>query len=54
MNWRLTTPELCFIVGDWEPVVMFHDPEFGDAALELSAACGVRHLGSFVAEFICG
>jgi fatty-acyl-CoA synthase len=43
MNWRLTTPELRFIVGDCEPVVMFYDPEFGDAALELSAACGVRH-----------
>ena len=44
MNWRLTVPELRFIVGDCEPVVMFYDPEFGDAALELSAACGVRHL----------
>ena len=44
MNWRLTVPELRFIVGDCEPVVMFYDPEFGDAALELSAACGVPHL----------
>jgi fatty-acyl-CoA synthase len=44
MNWRLTVPELRYIVGDCEPVVMFYDPEFGDAALELSAACGVRHL----------
>ena len=44
MNWRLTVPELRFIVDDCEPVVMFYDPEFGDTALELSAACGVRHL----------
>jgi fatty-acyl-CoA synthase len=44
MNWRLTTSELRFIVGDCEPVVMFYDVEFGDAALELSAACGVPHL----------
>ncbi len=44
MNWRLTIPELRFIVSDCEPVVMFYDPEFGDTALELSAACGVRHL----------
>ena len=26
MNWRLTVPELHFIVGDCEPVVMFYDP----------------------------
>src|SRR5215471_66814 len=44
MNWRLTVPELRFIVGDCEPVVMFYDPDFGNTALELSAACGVRHL----------
>src|SRR3974377_316064 len=44
MNWRLTVPELRFIVGDCEPVVMFYDPEFADTVLELSAACGVRHL----------
>lgn len=44
MNWRLTVPELRFIVGDCQPIVMFHDPEFGDAALELSVACGVPHL----------
>ena len=27
-----------------QPVVMFYDPDFGETALELSAACGVRHL----------
>jgi fatty-acyl-CoA synthase len=44
MNWRLTVPELTFIVGDCSPVVLIHDPEFQDAALQLAAACGVRHL----------
>lgn len=44
LNWRLTLPELTFIVSDSQPVVLFHDPEFADIALELSAACGVRHL----------
>ena len=44
MNWRLTLPELRFIVGDCQPVVLFYDPDFGDMALQLSAACGVRHL----------
>jgi fatty-acyl-CoA synthase len=44
MNWRLTLPELRFIADDCRPVVMFYDPEFGDTALQLSAACGVRHL----------
>ncbi len=46
MNWRLTVPELTFIVGDCEPVVLIHDPEFQDAALALAEACGVRHLCS--------
>jgi len=44
MNWRLTVPELTFIVGDCSPVVLIHDPEFQDAALELAAACGVSRL----------
>ena len=44
MNWRLTVPELRFIVTDCEPGVLFYDPEFGEAALELAAACGVKHL----------
>jgi len=46
MNWRLTVPELSFIVGDCSPVVLIHDGEFQDAALELAAACGVRQLCS--------
>ena len=44
MNWRLTVPELRFIVNDCSPVVLIHDPDFSDIALELSAACGVQHL----------
>jgi len=44
LNWRLTVPELRFIVGDCEPVVLFHDPEFDQAAAELAAACGIAHL----------
>ena len=38
MNWRLTVPELTYIVGDCSPVVLIHDPEFEDAALQLAAA----------------
>jgi fatty-acyl-CoA synthase len=44
MNWRLTVPELRFIVSDCEPIAMFYDPEFADTALELSASYGIRHL----------
>jgi fatty-acyl-CoA synthase len=44
MNWRLTFPELRFIVGDCEPVALFYDSDFTDTARELAAACGVRHL----------
>jgi fatty-acyl-CoA synthase len=44
MNWRLTIPELTFIVGDCSPVLLIHDPEFQDAALELAARCGVPRL----------
>lgn len=44
MNWRLTFPELRFITDDSKPVVIFYDPEFGDTALALSAACGIPHL----------
>ena len=44
MNWRLTVPELRFIVGDCEPTVLFYDPDFASTAAELAAACGVPHL----------
>jgi fatty-acyl-CoA synthase len=44
MNWRLTVPELTFIVGDCSPVVLMHDAEFEDAAMKLAAACGVPNV----------
>jgi fatty-acyl-CoA synthase len=44
LNWRLTVPELRFIVGDSRPVVLFYDPDFSETALELSVACEIRHL----------
>ena len=44
MNWRLTVPELTYIVGDCSPVVLIHDADFADAAVELAATCGVPHL----------
>src|SRR5258708_3531452 len=44
MNWRLTVPELTFIVGDCAPVVLIYDQEFEDAAIALAAACGVPNL----------
>ena len=44
MNWRLTVPELTFIVGDCAPVLLIYDPEFEDAALALAETCGVCQL----------
>jgi fatty-acyl-CoA synthase len=44
MNWRLTVPELTYIVGDCAPVLLIHDPEFADAAAQLAAACDVPSL----------
>jgi fatty-acyl-CoA synthase len=51
MNWRLTVPELTFIVGDCSPTVLMHDPEFEDAAFKLAAACGVPHLHARDSEY---
>jgi fatty-acyl-CoA synthase len=45
LNWRLTVPELRFIVGDAAPRVLIHDPEFGDTATALlQAVNGLRLL----------
>jgi fatty-acyl-CoA synthase len=44
MNWRLTVPELSYIVGDCAPVLLIHDPEFAGAAAQLAAACDVPRL----------
>ncbi len=38
LNWRLTVPELRFIVGDAAPRVLIHDPEFAEAAQALRLA----------------
>ena len=35
LNWRLTVPELSFIVGDAAPRVLIHDPELGETAAAL-------------------
>ncbi len=43
-NWRLTFPELRYIVGDCAPKVLFYDTDFADTARDLGAACGVQHL----------
>ncbi|MEZ5229870.1 MAG: AMP-binding protein [Acidimicrobiales bacterium] len=43
LNWRLTIPELEFIVGDCAPTVMIHDHEFAEAAATLAASPGIPH-----------
>jgi fatty-acyl-CoA synthase len=44
MNWRLTKPELHFIIEDCEPVAIIYDPEFAETVKELSTTCGLSHL----------
>ncbi len=44
LNWRLTVPELKFILGDAAPLVLIHDAEFTDTALELAKLCALPHL----------
>lgn len=44
LNWRLTVPELEYIVGDSSPAVLIHSPEFADVAVEVQRRCGTRHL----------
>lgn len=44
VNWRLAIPELRYILGDAQPTLLIHDPEFEEAALDLVQSCGVRHL----------
>ncbi len=36
LNWRLTVPELSFILGDATPRVLIHDPEFAESAQALA------------------
>jgi fatty-acyl-CoA synthase len=44
LNWRLTVPELTYILGDCEPRVLIHEDMFADAAQALGDACGIGHL----------
>src|SRR5579859_2785114 len=43
LNWRLTIPELDFIVGDCRPKAMLHQAEFGEEAEALCANAGISH-----------
>ena len=45
LNWRLTVPELRFILGDATPRVLIHDPDFAESAQALAhGADGMRLL----------
>lgn len=39
LNWRLTVPELEFIMGDASPRVMIYDTEFAEDAIQLAEVC---------------
>jgi fatty-acyl-CoA synthase len=41
LNWRLTVPELTYILGDAAPKALVHDESFADAAAALQSACGI-------------
>jgi fatty-acyl-CoA synthase len=43
LNWRLAIPELEFICGDCEPVLLVHDHEFAEAAAAVAATTGIAH-----------
>ena len=44
LNWRLTVPELEYILNDSSPVLLVHDVSFTDAAVELQSRCGIGTL----------
>ncbi len=44
LNWRLTQPELEFIVGDCGPTVIVCDHDFVEMSTALAAACHVPHV----------
>jgi len=44
LNWRLTVPELEFILGDCEPKVLVYEDVFADEAQQLKDLCGLPHL----------
>lgn len=41
LNWRLTVPELDYILGDSTPKVLVFDQKFGDAGEQLIKQCGI-------------
>lgn len=43
LNWRLTVPELTYILGDAAPVVLIHDSSFRDTVAALVAVTGIAH-----------
>ncbi len=43
LNWRLTLPELEYIVGDATPDVIIHDDPFLENATKIAEICDIRH-----------
>ncbi|MDX2380204.1 MAG: long-chain fatty acid--CoA ligase [Acidimicrobiia bacterium] len=43
VNWRLTVPELEFIVGDCSPAAIIHDDGFAETAATLATSCAITH-----------
>ncbi|MEM9036003.1 MAG: long-chain fatty acid--CoA ligase [Actinomycetota bacterium] len=41
LNWRLTVPELEFILSDSSPMLLVHDTEFTESAVELERRCNI-------------
>ncbi|WP_423983354.1 acyl-CoA synthetase [Ilumatobacter sp.] len=44
LNWRLTVPELEYIVNDSSPMLMVHDVSFTESAVELQQRCAIDAL----------
>ena len=44
LNWRLTVPELEFIVNDASPKLLFHSRQFEANATEIKGLCGIQEL----------
>src|SRR6266481_4040466 len=44
LNWRLTVPELEYILGDCAPKLLIHDKAFAPQAAELAGLCKIAHL----------
>lgn len=44
LNWRLTVPELEYILNDSSPSLLIHDAEFAAPAVELQQRCDIAHL----------